>query len=99
MKTFLLFIALLLAATVSEASPPHNYRHGYRWGRFSNASIYMQWDDAVAMSSQMLAEQQKSLGDVAREYRTRKTQEQSSSKEEAPSRARDVVAPVCPPNK
>jgi hypothetical protein len=98
-KAFLLFIAILLAAAASEASPWHGYRHGYRWGRLPGPSIYMQWDDAAALGNQIIAEQQKSLGEVAREYRARKAQEQSSSRDNAQPNNKDIVVPVCPPNK
>jgi hypothetical protein len=92
MKAPLLSIVLLLCAAVSQAAPAPNHIHG----RSPGVSTYMQWDDAVALGNQILAEKHSSLGDVAREYRARKAREQSASPKTVEPKV-NYAAPVCPP--
>jgi hypothetical protein len=78
MKSILIASALLLFAAATPANGNHGQSHShgyYRCDRCDNAlSEYMEYDQAVALGKQMLAEKNVSLGNVARELRARKAQ-------------------------
>jgi hypothetical protein len=97
MKLILAVLVLSLTASVSEAGPWHgycNYGYGYRYA----PSTYMEWNDAVAYGKQIIAEQQKSLGQVAREYRARKAQEQNAASQALPATPKsESQTQICPP--
>ena len=82
MKATLLAVALLLTASVSTAGPRlgNSHGYGYAYGRSHRyvPSTYMEWNAALELGKQQIAEQQKSLGEIAREYRARKAQEKKT---------------------
>jgi hypothetical protein len=100
MKALLSILVLALTPTLAAAGPWHGYSHGYGygWGHRYVPSTYMEWNDALQLGKQQLAEQQKSLGEIAQEYRARKAQERASSPDHSQSSpAKDATPPVCPP--
>jgi hypothetical protein len=85
MKISLVVAALLLSASAATAQTREGY-HGNSSGHWSGdggdrcyvPSTYMNYDDAVALGKQQLADQQKSLGEVAREVRAQKARSQEN---------------------
>jgi hypothetical protein len=97
MKVILAVVVLSLTASISQAGPWPAYCH-YGYGYHYAPSTYMEWNDAVAYGKQIIAEQQKSLGQVAREYRARKAQEQNAASQALPAAPKtDSQTLVCPP--
>jgi hypothetical protein len=93
MKPILIGVVLLLFSTATPANGNRgqSHSHGYYQGdRCDNTtSEYMEYDQAVALGKQMLAEKNVSLGNVARELRARKAQNLAAKSEAAVSNPSD----------
>jgi hypothetical protein len=100
MKSILIGSALLLfaAATPANGNCGQSHSHGYyRYDRCDNTgSEYMEYDQAVALGKQMLAEKNVSLGNVARELRAKKDQNQAAKLETGRSTSSNSTAEVSP---
>jgi hypothetical protein len=87
MKPILIGAILLLFASATPANGKHGQSpsHGYHQGdRCDNTtSEYMEYDQAVALGKQILAEKNVSLGNVARELRAKKAQSRAAHSETA----------------
>jgi hypothetical protein len=85
MKPILIGAMLLFVAGATRANGNHGQSrsHGYYQGdRCDNTtSEYMEYDQAVALGKQMLAEKNVSLGKVARELRAKKAQNRAAQSE------------------
>jgi hypothetical protein len=85
MKTIVIASALLLLASATPANGTHGSSRSYgsyRYGRcYNGVSEYVDFDQAVALGKQALAEKNVSLGDVARELREKRAQNRSAAAE------------------
>ncbi len=89
MKYTFVSLALLFLASTTPANGNHGYSHSYGSYRYarcdSGVSEYMDFDQAVALGKQILAEKNVSLGDVARELRAKKAQNRAANAESSNS--------------
>jgi hypothetical protein len=85
MKPILIGAIFLLfaGATPANGNRGQSRSHGYHQGdRCDNTtSEYMEYDQAVALGKQLLAEKNVSLGNVARELRAKKAQNRAAQSE------------------
>ena len=89
MKSTLVVALLLVSAGVASGSPNHVRSNIARQGDWCyEPSTYMEYDQALTLGKQQLAEQQaqqRPLGDIARELRAKKAQSQQIAPGAAPT--------------